>query len=53
MLISVVDDYNTQNQLLEGSVFRLTVQNTPKVELELWKVVDANKNLSMELLKVY
>ena len=53
MLISVVDDYNTQNQLLEGSVFRLTVQNTPKVELELWRVVDSNKNLSMELVKVY
>ena len=31
----------------------LKLEKTPKVELELWKVVDANKNLSMELLKVY
>ena len=52
-LISIVDAYNTQKNLVEGSVFRLKLEKTPKVELELWKVVDANKNLSMELVKVY
>ena len=52
-LISIVDDYNKQNNLEEGSVFRLKLENTPKVELELWRAVDTNKNLSMELVKVF
>tara|TARA_A100001011_G_scaffold148517_1_gene156593 strand:- start:866 stop:1681 length:816 start_codon:yes stop_codon:yes gene_type:complete len=52
-LINIVDEYNTQNNLVEGSLFGLKVENTPKVELELWRIVDADKNLSMELVKVY
>ncbi len=52
-LINIVDDYNIEKSLVEGSVFGLKVENTLKVELELWRIVDANKNLSMELVKVY
>ena len=41
------------NSLKEGSLFKLEVESDPKVELELWKIVNDGTNLSMELIKSF